>query len=98
MYETNNQNPLFMFAKLKLNLAVVTTVALIITATITAPYTKAFGKQYNLNKNFSCCKNNKLVIHHYYTVNVLWLAIADGYTEEVIGNTTPEECTIRCSE
>ncbi|MFY7937567.1 MAG: hypothetical protein ACOVOQ_09325 [Flavobacterium sp.] len=87
-----------MFTKLKLNVAAIATVALILTATITAPHTKAFGKQYDVNQDFSCCKNNNLVIHHYYKVNILWITVADGYTEEIVGKTSAEECFIRCAE
>jgi hypothetical protein len=85
-----------MFAKLKLNLAIISAAAIVVTATVTAPYTKMFGKHYNKNQDYTCCKGDQLVSHHYYTVNVLWLTVSDGYTDEVIGKPQPGECNIKC--
>jgi hypothetical protein len=87
-----------MFAKLKLNVAIISIAALIVTATVTAPYTKMFGKHYNNNQDYTCCKGDQLVAHHYYTVNVLWLTVSDGYTDEVIGKPQPGECNIKCND
>ncbi len=85
-----------MFEKLKINATIVATTALVITATITAPYTKMFGKNYKKNKDFTCCKGNQLVQHHYYTVNVFWLEVAKGYTEETMGKPSADGCNIKC--
>ncbi|MFP5041573.1 hypothetical protein [Parasediminibacterium sp. JCM 36343] len=85
-----------MLAGLKMNVALIAAVGIIITATITAPFTMMFGKHYEASKDFSCCKNDQLVLHHYYTVNVLWVTVADGYTEEETGKQAPGGCVIRC--
>ena len=88
-----------MLINLKMNAAAIAITGLIVFATITAPLTKIFGKNYNNSKDFSCCKGDHLVIHHYYTFNVLWVEVADGYTEEQ----TPQKeeagaCVIKCTE
>ncbi|MFY7898544.1 MAG: hypothetical protein ACOVNY_00075 [Chitinophagaceae bacterium] len=85
-----------MIPKLKSSLLLITTTALIVTASVTAPYTKMFGKNYKKGQDFFCCKNNRLVVHHYYAVNFLWIEVATGYTEEVVGKIKPEECNVKC--
>jgi hypothetical protein len=87
-----------MFTRLKVNVAIIATAGLIVTATITAPFTSMFGKHYKESKDFSCCKKDQLVIHHYYTVNVFWMEVADGYTEENTGKAIPGGCNIKCND
>ena len=86
-----------MLANLKMNLAAITITGLIVTSTITAPLTRMFGKNYNANKDYACCQNDQLVLHHYYTVNILWVEVANGYTEEKTGKINKGACDIRCS-
>ena len=71
--------------------------ALLIIATITAPFTSMFGKHYFTRKDFVCCKQNHLFTHHYYTVNVFWITVASGYTEENIGESNKAGCNISCA-
>ena len=87
-----------MLSNLKLHFALITIVGILSTATITAPFTKIFGKFYNVKKDFTCCKGENLIIHHYYTVNILWLEVADGYTEEKSIKVGLGGCAIHCSE
>ena len=87
-----------MLASLKLNIATIAITGMLFTATITAPFTKMFGKHYNDKKDFSCCKQDQLVLHHYYTVNVFWLEVADGYTEEKTGKKSVGGCDIKCTD
>jgi len=37
-----------------------------------------------------------LVLHHYYTVNIFWVEVADGYTEENTGKKSEGGCNIKC--
>ncbi|MFP5039568.1 hypothetical protein [Parasediminibacterium sp. JCM 36343] len=85
-----------MFTSFKMNVAAIATAGAILTATITAPFTQIFGKHYDGKKDFSCCKADELVIHHYYTVSVFWIEVADGYTEEKTGKSAPGGCVIQC--
>ncbi len=85
-----------MILKLKSQLLLITTASVFVLASFTAPYTKMFGKTYKKGQDFFCCKNNQLVIHHYYTVHFLWLEVSNGYTEETVGKIKPEECNISC--
>ncbi len=62
---------------------------------ISSPYTNMFGKQYNSNMDFSCCKNNQLVIHHYYTTKVFWVSLNKGYDMELVGKPT-SGCNVSC--
>ncbi len=86
-----------MLSGIKFNIAAVVITGLIVTATITAPVTKMFGKHYNQNKDFVCCKTDQLVIHHYFTVNLFWIPISEGFTEENTGKASPGGCDIRCT-
>ena len=87
-----------MLLNLKMNVIAIAITGMIMTATITAPLTKIFGKNYNNSKDFSCCKGDHLVMHHYYTFNVMWIEVADGYTEEVTRKAEIGGCVIRCQE
>ena len=87
-----------MFTSLKFNFAAIAITGVIVTATITAPFTKMFGQNFDHKKDFACCKKDQLVIHHYYTYNVLWVEVASGYTEENTGKQTPGGCDIRCND
>ena len=86
-----------MIANLKLGTAAFAISGLMVLASITAPFAKMFGKHYNENKDFSCCKKDQLVLHHYYTVNVFWIEVSDGYTEENTGKAIPGGCIIKCA-
>jgi hypothetical protein len=70
--------------------------ALVTIATITAPFTSMFGKHYSTQKDFVCCKANHLISHHYFTVNVFWITVDTGYTEENIGDSKGAVCNITC--
>ena len=87
-----------MLTGFKFNIAVIAITGLIVTATITAPVTKMFGKHYYQNKDFACCKKDQLVIKHYYTINVFWIEVLNGFTEENTGKALPGGCDIRCTE
>ena len=85
-----------MLANLKLNIAAIAITGMLFTATITAPFTKMFGKHYNDKKDFVCCKQDQLVLHHYYTVNIFWVEVADVYTEENTVKKSEVGCNIKC--
>ena len=86
-----------MIVNLKLNVAAFAITGLIVFASITAPFTKMFGKHYKESKDFACCKKDQLVLHHYYTVNVFWVEVSEGYTEENTGKAIPGGCDIKCT-
>ena len=87
-----------MLINMKTNIVSITIFIMLVTATISTPFFKIFGKNYNNTKDFSCCVGDRLVIHHYYTLNILWIEVADGYTNEVIGHSDARGCVIRCVE
>ena len=87
-----------MLTNLKFQIAAIAIMGTIVTATITAPLTSVFGRHYNQKRDFICCQKNQLVIHHYYTVNVFWVAVADGYTEENTGKLQTTGCDIKCTD
>ncbi len=62
---------------------------------IASPYTNMFGKQYNKNMDFSCCKKNQIVLHHYYTTRVFWVSLNKGYDLEPIGKPS-SGCNVSC--
>jgi len=64
---------------------------------ITSPYTQMFGKIYNRDQDFSCCKNNQVILHHFYTTKVLWMNLASGYELEPVGKQTAG-CNVSCDE
>lgn len=65
--------------------------------TVTSPLTDMFGKHYNKNQDFTCCKGNQLVLHHYYTTRVFWISLNSGYVQEPIGKPT-EGCNVSCND
>jgi hypothetical protein len=86
-----------MFTKLKLNTAFIAVTAIVVTASITAPFTNMFGKHYKKEKDYSCCKGDQLVINHYYTIKFLWADVSTGYTIEPTGKELPGGCNIKCN-
>ena len=62
---------------------------------IVSPYTNMVGKQYNKNMDFSCCKNNQLIIHHYYQTKLFFAIINYGYDLEPVGKPSAA-CNISC--
>ncbi len=87
-----------MFTGIKFSIASLAITGLIVTASITAPVTKMFGKHYNQKKDFACCKKDQLVVKHYFTVNIFWISVSDGFTEENTGKVLPGGCDIRCTD
>ena len=65
-------------------------------STITAPFTSMFGKNYLPDKDFICCKKNQLKMYHYYTLNIFWIVVNNGYTEEKMDDINAKGCTIAC--
>jgi hypothetical protein len=86
-----------MFSKLKINFTVITIAAAFATIIVSAPLTDMFGKHYNKNNDYSCCKNNQMTIHHYYTTRVFWITLGSGYDLEPIGKPS-EGCNVACDE
>jgi len=39
-----------------------------------------------------------LYVHHYFTSNLFWVEVGNGYTEEPVGKPTPGGCNIQCGE
>lgn len=83
---------IFMITKLKFFAGIVAVSAAL---AFTSPYTEMFGKSYNINQDFSCCKNNQLVIHHAYTTRLFWININKGYDLEPVGKPTTG-CNVSC--
>ena len=57
-----------------------------------------FGKCYDSKKDFICCKENKLILHHFYMFHLFWADATTGYDEEIIGKKTKEDCNFQCAE
>ena len=87
-----------MIANLKFHVATIAITGMMFLGTITASFTKMLGKHYDTKKDFACCKQDKLVLHHYYTVNIFFIEVADGYTEENTGKASAGGCDIRCND
>lgn len=87
-----------MFAKLKLNVAIVVTALSLVTVTVAAPYTNMFGKRYKADLNYTCCKGDQLYVHHFYTTQFFWVEVGNGFTIEAVGNPTPGGCNIQCTD
>ena len=87
-----------MFSKLKINVSVVFAAFALVTISIIGPYTNMFGKNFKSSQDFTCCKGDQLFVHHYYTSNLFWVEIGNGYTIEPVGSPTPGGCNIQCGE
>ncbi len=70
---------------------------IIFLSTIMPPVSDFVGIKLIPNKDFSCCKNHKLVLHHFYKLNFFWICISDGYIEEEIGLSQTDVCNIICA-
>lgn len=86
-----------MLLKMKYPAMAIAFAGIVFTASISSRFSLAFGKHYQGEKDFSCCKNHELIIHHYYTVQLFWIEVAEGYTEESTGKQTPDQCLIICN-
>ncbi len=60
------------------------------------PSTKFLGLNYNASKDYSCCKQGKLIMHHYYTFYFFGIKMAEGYTDEKINLKNVNDCKIVC--
>jgi len=58
----------------------------------------ASGKEYNTNRDYSCCNGDQLIIHHYYDVHLFWITINSGYTKEPIEKLSKAGCLVQCNE
>ena len=86
-----------MLNNLRISIAALATAGLIFSATIITPFGSLLGKHYKESKDFACCKKDQLVLHHYYTVNVFWIEVSEGFTEENTGKAVPGGCDIKCT-
>jgi hypothetical protein len=87
-----------MLSKLKINVSVVLIAFSLVTISVIAPYTNMFGKHYKSSQDFTCCKGDQLFVHHYYSTNLFWVEIDNGYKVEPVGKPTPGGCNIQCGE
>jgi hypothetical protein len=58
----------------------------------------SFGKRFNQNKDFTCCKKGQLIQHHFYNYYIFGIKTISGYVEEAVGKPNVESCNIECSE
>jgi|GEM_PF-465299 hypothetical protein len=86
----------FMVNRFKLNFFVILIASVLLTATVTEPYTNLFGKKYNTSLDYSCCKRDQLYVHHYYTQQFLGLQLSYGYKVEPVGKPVSGGCNIQC--
>jgi len=87
-----------MFLKPKINFLGFAAGVALVTAMVTLPFTSLAGKKFNSTQDFSCCMGNKLVVHHFYTQQILGIALSKGYDLEVVQVAQPQQCPIVCSE
>ena len=57
-----------------------------------------FGKQYDSYKDYSCCNNKILLLHHYYDYHLFWIAIYNGYDVEAYKSKETNNCYTLCSD
>ena len=57
-----------------------------------------FGKKYDTQRDFSCCKGDQLYAHHYYSLHFFWVKTGTGYTDEAIGKPVSGGCNIQCDQ
>ena len=86
-----------MLATLKLNVALITVNALIVSLFIFGSFSSMFGQHYKKSLDYSCCKGDQLVINHYYSVKIFWVDVATGYTLEPTGKAWPGGCNVKCN-
>lgn len=60
------------------------------------PSTKFLGINYNSSKDYSCCKHDQLILHHYYSFYLFWIKVGEGFTDEKINMKNIGDCKIVC--
>lgn len=56
------------------------------------------GKVHVHEKDFTCCKGDQLMVHHYYNFTILFVNVDSGYDIEPIGKPNKGGCIIQCDE
>jgi len=55
-----------------------------------------FGKKYDNEKDYTCCKQDQLFIHHYYDINWFWVKVDYGYDLVPFGKPADAGCIVLC--
>ena len=63
---------------------------------LTTSFSKFCGLNYDHKKDFACCRANHLVVLHYYSFNVFFISVYNGFTEEKISSQSATACNMRC--
>jgi len=71
-------------------------VTILLVATPSSYLGYMFGKSYESQKDFTCCKSGQLYIHHYYDIHIFWVKSISGYDTEAIGKPNTIGCNIDC--
>jgi len=85
-----------LFSTLKQTLIIGIIASALLSFTVIRPQHTMFGKDFNTDKDYTCCKNGQLYIHHFYEQKVFWISTDAGYVEEPVGNIDAEGCNIEC--
>ncbi len=85
---------------MQVNLALLKTGFVTVTVTtllnLNTTFSHFFGVNYDARKDYTCCKENKLVVEHYYSFKLFFFSLYDGFTEEQGGEQKKEVCNIKC--
>jgi hypothetical protein len=83
--------------KFKYTVMLISVTFILLSFTALRPQSAMFGKTYLTSKDFTCCKNGKLTVHHFWLKNIFWVATESGYDEEQL-NRIDEGCILICED
>ena len=84
--------------KLKQNIVIIAVASALLSFTVLHPSGSMFGKTYYGSRDFTCCKQGQLYIHHYYEQKICWLTTDAGYIVEPVGKPDASGCNIECAD
>ena len=82
-------------ALLKTSFVTVTVATLL---NLNTTFSHFFGANYDATKDYACCRENKLVIEHYYCFKLFFISLYDGFTEEKVSVQSKDACDIKCGK
>ncbi len=57
-----------------------------------------FGQEYISDKDYTCCKDNKLIVYHYYKRHFFGVFINSGYKTDTSKIVMKEGCNVQCND
>ncbi len=57
-----------------------------------------FGEEYISDRDYSCCKDDQLIIYHYYDFHTFWVVTNSDYKSESRKLLSKQGCNVKCND